>query len=54
MRRFVKAMLSLDEVAQSQVLDEIADDIAGTSYGEGLLEILSELGRSLDIRMSRK
>lgn len=54
MRRFIKAMLSLDEVSQSQVLDEIADDVAGTTYGEGLLEILGELGRSLDIRMSRK
>ncbi len=54
MRRFIKAMLSLDEVAQSQVLDEIADDMAGTTYGEGLLEILGELGRALDIRLSRK
>ena len=54
MRRFVKVMLNLDEVTQSQVLDDIADDIAGTTYGEGLSNLLGELGRSLDIRMMRK
>jgi hypothetical protein len=53
-KRFVKAMLSLDEVSQSQVLDEIADDVAGTAYGAGLLEILGELGRALDVRMKAK
>ncbi len=54
MRRFVKVMLTLDEVTQGQVLDDIADDIAGTTYGEGLSNLLGELGRSLDIRLMRK
>lgn len=53
-KRFVKTMMNLDEVSQSQVLDEIADDMAGTNYGEGLLEILGELGRALDVRMKAK
>jgi hypothetical protein len=49
-KRFVKAMLSLDEVSQSQVLDEIADDVAGTPYGGPLASWLDELGRDLEIR----
>jgi hypothetical protein len=54
MRRFVKVMLSLDEVSQSQVLDELADDFAGTAYSDDLLNILNEFGRNLDIRRSSK
>ena len=40
--------------AQSQVLDELADDFAGTAYGDDLLNILDEFGHNLDIRLTRK
>ena len=54
LRRFVNVLEGLDEVSQSQVLDEIADDLAVTRYGPGLVNILGELGRSIDIRMTHK
>lgn len=54
MKRFVNLLLSMDGVSQAQVLDEIADDLAGSKYGEDLYSMLGELVQNLEIRLGGK
>lgn len=54
LKRFASLMLALPPVAQTNALDEMSDEIASAPYGEVLYELLAELTRELEIRLSGK
>lgn len=53
LRRFANALSRLDEVTKSQALDEVADEMVGTGQAEGLMNLLDELARLINIRLNR-
>lgn len=53
LKRFASVLAELDEVSRGQALDEIAGDLIVARQGEGILNLLDELGKALDARMSR-
>ena len=54
LRRFANAIAELDEVSQAQALDEVADLLVGANQGEGLLFLLGELARLVQIRLDAR
>lgn len=54
LRRFGHSLGELDEVGQSQALDEIANTLVVMGEAEGILVLLSELSRRVSARMSRR
>jgi len=54
LKRFANLILALPPVAQTQALDDIADEIAGGRYAGELCELMGELTRSLEIRLQGK
>jgi len=54
LRRFANTINDLDEFAQAQALDEIADKLVVTGQAEGLLVYLDELSRLITARLSRR
>ena len=54
LRRFANTINELDEFAQAQALDEIADKLVVTGQAEGLLVYLDELSRLITARLSRR
>lgn len=53
LKRFAHILADLDEVSRAQALDEIAGDLIVSRQGEGIRNLLGELGRAIDIRLSR-
>jgi hypothetical protein len=54
LRRFANAIAELDEVSQAQALDEVADLVVGAGQGEGLLFLLGELARLVQVRLDAR
>ena len=54
LRRFANAVAELDEISQAQALDEVADLVVGAGQGEGLLFLLGELARLVQIRLDAR
>jgi hypothetical protein len=54
LRRFGNALTSLDEVSQSQAMDEIADSLVASRQAEGMMNLLGELNRLVQMRISRR
>lgn len=54
LRRFANAIMSLDEFAQAQALDEVADELVSTGEADGMSFLLGELAHLLDARLSRR
>ena len=54
LRRFANAINTLDEVSQSQAIDEAADVLVSTGEAEGMMNLLGELGRVVEARLSRR
>ena len=54
LRRFANAIAELDEISQAQALDEVADLVVGAGQGEGLLFLLGELARLVQIRLDAR
>jgi hypothetical protein len=54
LRRFANAINPLDEVSQEQALDEAADVLVATGEAEGMMNLLGELGRLVEARLSRR
>ncbi len=54
LRRFANALAQLDELGQSQALDEIADQLVISGQSEGLLNLLGELSRLVSARVTRR
>ena len=54
LRRFANAIAELDEISQAQALDEVADLVVGSGQGEGLLFLLGELARLVQIRLDAR
>jgi len=54
LRRFANAIIALDEVSQSQAIDEIADILVSTGEAEGMVNLLGELGRVVEARLRRR
>lgn len=54
LRRFANAINVLDEVSQSQAIDEAADILVSTGEAEGMMNLLGELGRVVEARLSRR
>lgn len=54
LRRFARTISELDEVSQSNALDQIADELVGTREAEGLMVLLDELAALVNARLSRK
>jgi len=53
LKRFANVLADLDEVSRGQALDEIAGDLIVSRQGERLRNLLGDLGRALDARLSR-
>ncbi len=53
LKRFANTLAELDEFSRAQALDEIAGDLIVSRQGEGIRNLLEELGRAIDIRLSR-
>jgi hypothetical protein len=53
LRRFANALVELDEISRSQAIDQVADELVGTNQAEGMINLLSELTRSIDLRVTR-
>jgi len=53
LKRFANVLADMDEVSRGQALDEIADDLIVSRYGEGLLNLLQDLASALNTRLSR-
>lgn len=53
LRRFAVELGDLDEFSQSQALDEIADTLVVTRTAEGVMNLLDELSRRVNARLSR-
>jgi hypothetical protein len=54
LRRFANAIVALDEVSQSQAIDEVADVLVSTGEAEGMMNLLGELGRVVEARLRRR
>jgi hypothetical protein len=54
LRRFAHTIIELDEFSQEQALDQVADELVGTREAEGLIRLLDELSRLVEIRLSRR
>jgi len=52
LRRFAITLGELDEVAQAQALDAIADTLVATHQAEGVMGLLSELSRLVSARLA--
>lgn len=53
LRRFANVLDSLDEVSRSQAIDEIANDLVVSRSGQSMWNLLDDLGRSLNARLTR-
>lgn len=53
LKRFANILANLDEVSRAQALDDIAGNLIVSRQGEGILNLLEELGRSINTRLSR-
>lgn len=54
LRRFANAIVQLDEISQAQALDEIADSLVITGQADGILFLLGELARLVQIRLDAR
>ena len=55
LRRFASIITELeDEASQAQALDEAADILVSTGEADGMLNLLGELARSIEMRLTRK
>jgi hypothetical protein len=55
LRRFALIITELeDEASQAQALDEAADILVSTGEADGMLNLLGELARSIEMRLTRK
>jgi hypothetical protein len=54
LRRFANALVELDDASQQQALDEVADMLIVTEQAEGMINILHELARLIETRLSRR
>lgn len=54
LRRFANALVDLDEISQAQALDEVADLLVGAGQAEGMIFLLGELARLMDIRLAAR
>jgi len=54
LRRFANALIHLDEFSQAQALDEVADLLVVTGQAEGMLNLLGELARLVQVRLDAK
>ncbi len=54
LRRFANALGDLDEVSQEQALDELANELVGSGQAEGMLNLLDELARLVQARLTRR
>lgn len=53
LKRFANTLADLDEVSRAQALDDIAGDLIVSRQGEGIMNLLEELGRAINTRLSR-
>jgi hypothetical protein len=53
LRRFANVLGDLDEISREQALDEVADELVGTHQAEGIMNLLDELARLVQIRLQR-
>ncbi|MDR3573435.1 MAG: hypothetical protein P4L50_06230 [Anaerolineaceae bacterium] len=54
LRRFANVLGDLDEISREQALDEVADELVGTHQAEGIMNLLDELARLVQIRLQRR
>ena len=54
LRRFTNVFKKLDEVDQSQALDELADELVSSGEAEPFLDLLDELSTLLLARLQRR
>ena len=54
LRRFANALVELDELSQAQALDEVADLLVVTRQAEGMLFLLGELARLVQVRLDAR
>jgi hypothetical protein len=54
LRRFANALVELDEVSQAQALDEVADLLVGSGQAEGMILLLGELARLVQVRLDAR
>lgn len=54
LRRFANAISTLDEVSQAQAIDEAADILVSTGEADGMMNLLGDLGRVVESRLSRR
>jgi hypothetical protein len=54
LRRFANSIVDLDEVSQAQALDEVADSLISANQAEGMLFLLGELARLVQIRLDAR
>lgn len=54
LRRFANALVELDEISQEQALDEMANELVGSGQAEGILNLLDELARLVQARLTRR
>jgi len=54
LRRFANALVNLDEISQAQALDEVADLLVTTGQAEGLIFLLGELARLVQVRVDAR
>jgi len=53
LRRFANVLGDLDEISREQALDEVADELVGTHQAEGIMNLLDELARLVQIRLQQ-
>jgi hypothetical protein len=54
LRRFANALVDLDEISQAQALDEVADLLVTTGQAEGMIFLLGELARLVQVRLDAR
>ena len=54
LRRFANVLSELDEISREQALDEVADELVGTHQAEGIMNLLDELARLVEIRLRQQ
>jgi hypothetical protein len=54
LRRFANALVDLDEISQAQALDEVADLLVATGQAEGMMFLLGELSRLVQVRLDAR
>src|SRR5271157_1189769 len=54
LRRFANVLGDLDEISREQALDEVADELVGTHQAEGIMNLLDELARLVQIRLRQQ